>query len=89
MALLSCTMTGRLMSGTYVAASLNRRSRILFIRLKRGSYCAISIAALLNICTVELMENVAEFILECQTYEGGIAGVPGGEAHGGYTFWYL
>ena len=22
----------------------------------------------------------------CQTYEGGISGCPGGEAHGGYTF---
>lgn len=34
----------------------------------------------------ELIKNVGDFILSCQTYEGGIAGEPGSEAHGGYTF---
>ncbi|KAI5809061.1 terpenoid cyclases/protein prenyltransferase alpha-alpha toroid [Peziza echinospora] len=34
-----------------------------------------------------LLDGVAEYIGRCQTYEGGIAGGPGGmEAHGGYAF---
>ncbi|KAJ3212599.1 hypothetical protein HDU67_003706 [Dinochytrium kinnereticum] len=52
----------------------------------RGSFCAMSIATRLNILTPELAEGVAEFIAQCQTYEGGIGSVPGVEAHGGYTF---
>ena len=34
----------------------------------------------------ELIEGVAEFLLSCQTYEGGFGGEPGNEAHGGYNF---
>jgi protein farnesyltransferase subunit beta len=34
----------------------------------------------------ELVEGVAEYILRCQTYEGGFGGEPGNEAHGGYNF---
>ncbi|KAL9250855.1 farnesyltransferase subunit beta-like protein [Drosera capensis] len=41
---------------------------------------------ILNILDNELVENVGNYILSCQTYEGGIAGEPGSEAHGGYTF---
>ncbi|KAJ1966904.1 hypothetical protein IWQ62_002182, partial [Dispira parvispora] len=52
----------------------------------RGSYCAIVVAALTNLLTEELCENVAEFITRCQTYEGGLGGAPGVEAHGGYTY---
>ncbi|KAF9438831.1 hypothetical protein BGZ76_004142 [Entomortierella beljakovae] len=52
----------------------------------RGSYCALSAATLTNVCTPELTEGAAEFIKRCQTYEGGIGGVPGVEAHGGYAF---
>jgi protein farnesyltransferase subunit beta len=37
----------------------------------RGSYCALSISELLCIDNLELKENAAEFILNCQTYEGG------------------
>lgn len=33
-----------------------------------------------------LFDNTSDWVLSCQTYEGGFAGVPGGEAHGGYTF---
>lgn len=28
---------------------------------------------------------IVSFICSCQTYEGGIAGEPGSEAHGGYV----
>lgn len=36
--------------------------------------------------TPELIYGVKEFILSCQTYEGGFGGRPCTEAHGGYTF---
>ncbi|KAF9163270.1 hypothetical protein DFQ26_002760 [Actinomortierella ambigua] len=52
----------------------------------RGSYCALAAATLTNILTPELAEGAAEFIGRCQTYEGGIGGYPGVEAHGGYAF---
>ncbi|XP_030469966.2 LOW QUALITY PROTEIN: protein farnesyltransferase subunit beta [Syzygium oleosum] len=52
----------------------------------RACYTAISVASSLNILDDGLAENVGDFILSCQTYEGGIAGEPGSEAHGGNTF---
>eukprot|EP01105_Mastigella_eilhardi_P005123 TRINITY_DN16918_c0_g1_i1.p1 TRINITY_DN16918_c0_g1~~TRINITY_DN16918_c0_g1_i1.p1 ORF type:complete len:392 (-),score=75.93 TRINITY_DN16918_c0_g1_i1:59-1234(-) len=52
----------------------------------RGAYCAIATAAMLNIDTPELVRGTAEWIGKCQTYEGGLGGYPGNEAHGGYTF---
>ncbi|MES1919180.1 hypothetical protein MHBO_001043 [Bonamia ostreae] len=52
----------------------------------RGTYTVISTAALLGLLTPELTDGVAEWVASCQTYEGGIAGEPGDEAHGGYSF---
>ncbi|PFH34417.1 prenyltransferase and squalene oxidase repeat-containing protein [Besnoitia besnoiti] len=52
----------------------------------RGTYCAVATASMLNMLTDELVEGVAEYVSGCQTYEGGIAGEPGLEAHGGYTY---
>ncbi|KAI8982165.1 terpenoid cyclases/protein prenyltransferase alpha-alpha toroid [Mycotypha africana] len=52
----------------------------------RGSYCALSAAALTHLLTPELTENCIEFIQRSQTYEGGIGPYPGKEAHNGYTF---
>ncbi|XP_028778594.1 protein farnesyltransferase subunit beta isoform X2 [Neltuma alba] len=52
----------------------------------RACYTAISVASVLNILDDELIRNVGDFISSCQTYEGGIGGEPGSEAHGGYTF---
>ncbi|KAI3860724.1 hypothetical protein MKX03_014760 [Papaver bracteatum] len=52
----------------------------------RACYTAISVASILNILDEELTKNVGNYILSCQTYEGGIAGEPGTESHGGYTF---
>ena len=52
----------------------------------RGTYTVIAVAALLGILTPELVEGAADFVLSCQTYEGGFGGEPGDEAHGGYTF---
>ncbi|SCW01868.1 LAFE_0E09054g1_1 [Lachancea fermentati] len=53
----------------------------------RGTYCALSVAAMLNILTPELCTGVEEFLIKCQTYEGGFGGCPQeDEAHGGYTY---
>ncbi|KAK8928498.1 Protein farnesyltransferase subunit beta [Platanthera zijinensis] len=52
----------------------------------RACYTAISVASILNILDLELVTGLGDYILRCQTYEGGIAGEPGSEAHGGYTF---
>ncbi|KAA0053672.1 protein farnesyltransferase subunit beta [Cucumis melo var. makuwa] len=52
----------------------------------RACYTAISVASILNILDDELVQNVGNYIQSCQTFEGGIAGEPGSEAHGGYTF---
>ncbi|KAI1287636.1 Protein farnesyltransferase subunit beta [Halotydeus destructor] len=52
----------------------------------RGVYCAISVATITGLTDNRLYDKTADWVLTCQTYEGGFAGVPGGEAHGGYTF---
>ncbi|KAM0688652.1 hypothetical protein COBT_000079 [Conglomerata obtusa] len=52
----------------------------------RGVYCALAICKFLDIKSDLLIENNLEYILSCQTYEGGFASVPGAEAHGGYTY---
>ncbi|CAH1975928.1 unnamed protein product [Acanthoscelides obtectus] len=52
----------------------------------RGAYCAATVASITGILTPELFEGTAEWIVSCQTYEGGFAGAPGMEAHGGYSF---
>ncbi|XP_057782746.1 protein farnesyltransferase subunit beta-like [Salvia miltiorrhiza] len=52
----------------------------------RACYTAISVASVLNILDDRLIQNVGDYIVSCQTYEGGIAGEPGSEAHGGYAF---
>ncbi|AFZ79936.1 farnesyltransferase subunit beta, putative [Theileria equi strain WA] len=52
----------------------------------RSIYCAVSSASILEILTPKLVENTAEYISKCQTYEGGIASEPNLEAHAGYTY---
>ncbi|XP_049877825.1 protein farnesyltransferase subunit beta [Pectinophora gossypiella] len=52
----------------------------------RGAYCAISVAKITNTYTDALFDKTAEWVVSCQTYEGGFAGYPGMEAHGGYAF---
>ncbi|XP_021948098.1 protein farnesyltransferase subunit beta [Folsomia candida] len=53
----------------------------------RAVYCAVVVASLTNLCSEEdLFVGTSEWIVRCQTYEGGFAGFIGGEAHGGYTF---
>jgi len=52
----------------------------------RSTYCVLVVASLLNILTNELCEGTLLWLNLCQTFEGGFAGVPNTEAHGGYTF---
>jgi len=52
----------------------------------RGTYTVVAVARILNILTPELTNGTADFLLRCQTYEGGFGGEPGNEAHGGYNF---
>jgi len=52
----------------------------------RGTYTVVAVAALLNMLTPELAAGVAEYVMSCQSYEGGFGGEPGSEAHGGYVF---
>lgn len=52
----------------------------------RSTYCVLAVGAMLGIHTKELLRRTRQWVLSCQTYEGGFGGVPGTEAHGGYTF---
>ncbi|XP_053211355.1 protein farnesyltransferase subunit beta-like [Panonychus citri] len=52
----------------------------------RGIYCAAAVAYMTGINTNELFEGSAEWLLKCQTYEGGFGAMPDEEAHGGYSF---
>lgn len=52
----------------------------------RGAYCAMAVATLTGLLEARLARGTADWLLRCQTYEGGIGATPGEEAHGGYTF---
>lgn len=52
----------------------------------RATYCALTVASILNILDDELTQGVVENIKKCQTFEGGIAPAPFCEAHGGYSY---
>ena len=52
----------------------------------RGAYTVLAVASLLQLQTPALTAGVLEWLASCQTYEGGLGGEPGNEAHGGYSF---
>nr|CCA25568.1 prenyltransferaselike protein putative [Albugo laibachii Nc14] len=52
----------------------------------RVTYCVISIASLYGILSDDITKNVVEYVISCQTYEGGFGGEPHSEAHGGYAY---
>jgi protein farnesyltransferase subunit beta len=53
----------------------------------RASYTILCCAKLLQMDTPYLTQpKVAQFIADCQTFEGGLGGEPWSEAHGGYAF---
>lgn len=57
----------------------------------RGVYCSLVCSDILGILkdNKELIDGVGNFLIGCQTYEGGFCCSPYGEAHGGYTFCVL
>ncbi|GAX72910.1 hypothetical protein CEUSTIGMA_g365.t1 [Chlamydomonas eustigma] len=54
----------------------------------RACYLAMAVAHMLCLDKKELMRrsNLVSYVKRCQTYEGGMGGEPGTEAHGGYTY---
>jgi len=52
----------------------------------RTTYCALASLRLLNVHSPEVCSGIGAYIRSCQTYEGGFANQPFGEAHGGYAF---
>lgn len=52
----------------------------------RGVYCSLVCADILGLVDDDFMQGVGDFLINCQTYEGGFSCSPFGEAHGGYTF---
>lgn len=66
----------------------------------RGAYCAMTIITLLNLPLdlppeaparttaglTSFLDNLGDWVSQCQTYEGGIGGAPTNEAHGAYAF---
>lgn len=56
---------------------------------QRTKFVFASFVFLVNISAEDekrLFNGTVDWIVSCQTYEGGIGGVPDKEAHGGYTF---
>lgn len=54
----------------------------------RGVYCSLVVADILDLLkdNTDFTNGIGDFLLGCQTYEGGFCCSPFGEAHGGYTF---
>jgi protein farnesyltransferase subunit beta len=54
----------------------------------RGVYCSLVCADICGFLEAneEYTKGVGDFLLSCQTYEGGFSCAPFGEAHGGYSF---
>ncbi|KAJ5155215.1 hypothetical protein N7492_008018, partial [Penicillium capsulatum] len=65
----------------------------------RGAYCAMTLISLLDLPVnlpldspargaglESLTDRIPEYLSRCQTFEGGISGSPGVEAHGAYAF---
>ncbi|OQD81166.1 hypothetical protein PENANT_c029G03136 [Penicillium antarcticum] len=65
----------------------------------RGAYCAMTIISLLDLPLTlpldsqarlagleTLTHGLPQYLSRCQTFEGGISGSPGSEAHGAYAF---
>ncbi|CAB16215.1 Protein farnesyltransferase subunit beta [Schizosaccharomyces pombe] len=53
----------------------------------RSVYAAVCVSSLVGISMDDpLFEGTLQWLCKCQTYEGGLSGVPYAEAHGGYTF---
>uniref|UniRef100_UPI00358FA5F7 protein farnesyltransferase subunit beta-like n=1 Tax=Myxine glutinosa TaxID=7769 RepID=UPI00358FA5F7 len=80
-------MEANLISATiYMEFTLYITPAIFLAPFPRSVYCAAVVASLTNIMEERLFERTADWVVRCQNWEGGLGGVPGMEAHGGYTF---
>ncbi|GBF91692.1 farnesyltransferase subunit beta [Raphidocelis subcapitata] len=54
----------------------------------RACYTAVAVATALRLDAHALAAEAGavDYLKRCQTYEGGLGGCPGNEAHGGYTY---
>ncbi|GIL78989.1 hypothetical protein Vretimale_100 [Volvox reticuliferus] len=57
----------------------------------RACYTAMAVAHMIALDAVDKEQllkrsGMVQYVRACQTYEGGLGGEPGNEAHGGYTF---
>lgn len=54
----------------------------------RSCYACIAVAHILNLDKGKIIAQcgMVDFVRRCQSFEGGLGGEPGNEAHGGYTF---
>jgi protein farnesyltransferase subunit beta len=52
----------------------------------RAAYTVTAMASTLNVLSPGLRDGLVEFVLSCQSQEGGFGGEPGNEAHGGHTY---
>ena len=81
-------MTLKLMCGKRAITDLATKDVLLTLILFRsGIYCLLAVATMLNIMTPELVAGLPEFIISCQTYEGGFgnASFPGWAFSGEYV----
>lgn len=76
----TCDPMGWLRKG-HQLQSLIPTSRTMFL----DASWTLQVAHILNLPMAELARGVGQFVASCQTYEGGIGGEPGNEAHGGYA----
>ena len=52
----------------------------------RAAYCVLAVSTLLGLRTDYLERGLVDWLLSCQTYEGGFGAAPFLEAHGGYAY---
>lgn len=70
----------QLPSGSFLGHHLGSENDLRFV------FCAASISKILGSTEGIDVEKAIEYILDCQTYEGGFAHQPGDESHGGATY---
>jgi len=52
----------------------------------RAVYCAASIATMLRLDMSDIFDKSIEYVISCQSWDGGFSPIPGGESHGGFTY---
>lgn len=75
----------------YACICIDGKRNTYILTVFSGIYCLLAVATMLNIMTPELVAGVPEFIVSCQTYEGGFgnASFPGWAYSGEYVSTYV